>query len=174
MTINSASPAALSQPQPIPAQMPANQQDWQQFASTLNQWLQYLNGPEIAFTPTLVGVGGGTPVYSAQSGIYALSGNRVTFSAQINLASAGSLSGALGIALTGLPVYTQSAAPLAAFPVMQSGVTLSGSNYVLFAYLSPGSNGLTLWTGAPGGGSNLLPSQLSANALLLVSGSYLI
>lgn len=42
MTINSSSPAALAQPHPISQQLPKTQQDWTQFSSSLNQWLQYV------------------------------------------------------------------------------------------------------------------------------------
>jgi hypothetical protein len=49
---NSLTPAALAQPNPISAQLPRNQQEWQQFATTLNQWLQYV--APAAFTGTIV------------------------------------------------------------------------------------------------------------------------
>jgi hypothetical protein len=36
---NSLTPAALAQPNPVPSQLPQNQAEWQQFATTLQQWL---------------------------------------------------------------------------------------------------------------------------------------
>lgn len=55
MSISTATPAALAQPQPISGQQPANQADWAQFASTLNLWLQFLAPTTGTFTATMTG-----------------------------------------------------------------------------------------------------------------------
>lgn len=55
MTINSSSPAALAQPHPISQQLPKTQQDWTQFSTTLNQWLQYLAPQADSFVATMTG-----------------------------------------------------------------------------------------------------------------------
>ena len=49
---NSLNQAALSQPQPISTQLPTTQQAWQQFATTLNQWLQYLAAQNPGYNAT--------------------------------------------------------------------------------------------------------------------------
>ena len=48
---NSQTPAALQQPQPISGQLPQTQADWQQFATTLNNWLQYLSAKNTGWNP---------------------------------------------------------------------------------------------------------------------------
>jgi hypothetical protein len=62
-SINSANPAALAQPSPISLTQPQNASDWAQFASTLNQWLQYL-ADLIAPQPLINTVPVGSPASS--------------------------------------------------------------------------------------------------------------
>lgn len=44
--------AALQQPQPISLQVPTTPQAWAQFATTLNNWLQYLAAQNTGYNPT--------------------------------------------------------------------------------------------------------------------------
>lgn len=59
-------PATLQQPQPISLQLPTDQQSWTQFATTLNQWLQFLAQKPTGYNPTF---GAGYVAYGGQNGI---------------------------------------------------------------------------------------------------------
>jgi hypothetical protein len=54
------------------------------------------------FTPTLVSVGGGTPTYSSQVGLYVRAGKAIIFSARVQISNLSSLA-AGGITIGGLP-----------------------------------------------------------------------
>lgn len=169
---NSATPAALAQPAPISLTYPATPQAWVQFASTLNQWLQYVAGTPVAFTPTLTATSG-APVYSVQTARYVRNGSAVTFSATLAISSIGSLTGPVSVA--GLPVLSQNTLSVGtAFPVYAPGVTPSGTNYAPVGYLAPGMSAIQIYMEGSATPAPLAASQLGSGSALLISGTYFI
>lgn len=170
MTINSASPAALAQPQPISQQLPTTQGEWTQFSTTLNLWLQYLQGPQVPFTPTIAATSG-TPTYTLQSGLYSKSGNWVTFTARVDISALGGLSGA--VSLNALPVLSSSLATGGTvLPCYASGVTPLGNDFVVLGFVPAASNVVTFVCTGTGAATFLQASQLTAPCIFIVSGTY--
>jgi hypothetical protein len=101
-SINSATPAALAQPHPITSQLPQSQAEWQQFASTLNQWLKTLS------TPGGAGGAAGTYLPTFQAGYAEYCGPGNVFTANANF-------------IFGLSIPNPSGTPAPAF-LLGSGV----------------------------------------------------
>jgi hypothetical protein len=120
-----------------------------------------------AWTPTLVGSGGGTPIYSTQLGAYGYAAGLVVVGCRITLTSKGSLAGSLSI--SGLP-YSN---PGYYFPMsvgLFNGMAANGS--VPAGYLGSGTAiTLTLQYGQ----TSMAPldaSHVADNFDIIIGGTY--
>lgn len=109
---------------------------------------------------SLIGTGGGTPTYSARSGVYARSGNLLQAGGRVTLTSKGSLSGAL--ILRGVPVNSHASAQQTALYVSYFGglvITVAS----LGGYIGNNSGDIVI-TYAAGGGVGA-SANLDASAI---------
>ena len=100
------------------------------------------------FAPTLLGSGGGTPLYSGFTGRWVKSGRQMAVAGQLSLTSKGTLAGSLSIG--GLPVggtagIQQAGPPIGYF----AGLAAAGAS--LSTYINPGGTAANLvWVPAAG------------------------
>lgn len=107
MSISTATPAALAQPQPVSAQLPTSQAQWQQFASTLNQWLQFL-APTTGTFPAVMTGGLTSPSVTIE---WVKTGNLLTAYVPACTVASNSIACTLGVVPTALiPVNAQTMA----------------------------------------------------------------
>lgn len=126
---------------------------------------------EGSFTPTITSSGGGTPTYTTQVGRYTKIGNRVMFSARVDLATVGSLA-AGDVSMAGLPFATQNTAGLShSFAVFAANLAATAATQVQTIAVHNSST-VALQKYAAGAATALQVSEITGTAIFVISGSY--